>query len=1161
MLRRLLFIFFMLLALLGVEPLFAQENLPPGVQYVMITFETPPSTATVSKAVLRYNKDFAISFHTDDGFKDVFTVGFPFFTGINQSGTNYPGLFYTDGCGNDIPFRLSNSVFSFSGFNNEDMHQEGNNYGTVSWSQLATMIQNGCSIYNHGFTSDAFTEPDYMAYSIKRNESFIRKRLLNTVPGGVKTRTFVNPNGATAYTDAAFSQGYRSTLRMGAWGIIPDDGLDVGSFANWLQPLELNRALAENTNVKQMADFFAASAAEGKHLWMPIFTHRIVEDYPQANFFSDFNYISNTYGKNGTDQIWMTTEEEIIDYQIVRQSTTIQQGITGNTLLISLSGNIPTDLRFYNLSLVVESDAVISGINIIGDTQSTYSGIGNNKALINLSWDGRIPDNLFELAGNAVTEAEQQPTEYNCLIAMDYVQMLPESPEREALRNRLCVFSQNIPYEPGFCTTCSVDLGSDREVCMDDCVELSVPEAEGSSYLWSTGQTTSSILYCPDSTDEVWLRVIDNTGCQASDTILVTVLPKTPFDLGLTISACQGDTVVIAGPSEPGLFYEWYANGNVLPLTDSAIQWIVADTTMIKLQITNINGCISSDSVEVIPREHPSVQVSPHQASLCIGQSVMIQGSAMFAESFSWYDGSTETSFLFQATEPGTFYCWFKATNGYGCSMTDTCVVNVYAIPDFELSTEGNIQQLCSSDEATVIVTVSPSSVVDTLIWNGTIVEPLNGQTTTSRTFTIMQTTTITVKGIGSGGCSTTKEISIVAVAPPVITINGAQSICQGQSVQLVASGGVSCSWYAGNQLIGNGYNIIVNPMATTWYKAVVTGPMPTSCESIDSVLVTVNPTPSVVVQPEAASICKGNSIILSASGANTYTWDNGMNGAIITVNPTENQVFTVTGKTLAGCSSTASASITVRPAPTVSISGLLPTYCPGDPPDVVEGFPTGGTFIGSLVNGNIFNPQIAGPGFHTIYYQFTNPEGCTGIDSVVIQVVDFNNSINLGNDRIICPHESVTLDAGPGFEFYYWSTGETSRQIVFEGNSVMSGTAKTISVAGVYAGCATGDQITIFVRDDCYTSLNEKPEGNSLADIFPNPSKGFVNIRFHQPVSNLRLELFDGKGNIIWQDEHKHSIEKGEILRFDFPIRFKGLNTMILIHEKGQEVRRLIFE
>ncbi|HQQ12269.1 MAG TPA: hypothetical protein PK855_03855 [Bacteroidales bacterium] len=199
----------------------AQPKAAPGVQYIMVNFAGPPSTATVTKTVLRYNKDFAISFHTDDGFQDVYTVGFQFFTGINEGGNSYPGLFYTDGCGNDISFKLSNSVFSYSGYNNEDMHQPGNGYGAVSWPQLATMYLNGCSINNHGFTSDAFTEPDYMHYTIRRNESFIRRRLLSTVEGGVKTRIFVNPNGATPYTDAAFAAGYRAALRMGAWGVIP----------------------------------------------------------------------------------------------------------------------------------------------------------------------------------------------------------------------------------------------------------------------------------------------------------------------------------------------------------------------------------------------------------------------------------------------------------------------------------------------------------------------------------------------------------------------------------------------------------------------------------------------------------------------------------------------------------------------------------------------------------------------------------------------------------------------------------------------------------------------------------------------------------------------------------------------------------------------------
>ena len=62
----------------GFNSLIAQEKAVPGVQYVIVNFASAPTTATVTKTVLRYNKDFAFSFHTDDGFADVYTVGFPF---------------------------------------------------------------------------------------------------------------------------------------------------------------------------------------------------------------------------------------------------------------------------------------------------------------------------------------------------------------------------------------------------------------------------------------------------------------------------------------------------------------------------------------------------------------------------------------------------------------------------------------------------------------------------------------------------------------------------------------------------------------------------------------------------------------------------------------------------------------------------------------------------------------------------------------------------------------------------------------------------------------------------------------------------------------------------------------------------------------------------
>ena len=64
-------------------------------------------TPSVSKAILRFNKDFAYSFTLDDATDDAFTTVFPLFKGgiIKPINLKTAGLFFTDGCGNDVPFR------------------------------------------------------------------------------------------------------------------------------------------------------------------------------------------------------------------------------------------------------------------------------------------------------------------------------------------------------------------------------------------------------------------------------------------------------------------------------------------------------------------------------------------------------------------------------------------------------------------------------------------------------------------------------------------------------------------------------------------------------------------------------------------------------------------------------------------------------------------------------------------------------------------------------------------------------------------------------------------------------------------------------------------------------------------------------------------------
>ena len=68
---------------------------------------------------------------------------------------------------------------------------------------------------------------------------------------------------------------------------------------------------------------------------------------------------------------------------------------------------------------------------------------------------------------------------------------------------------------------------------------------------------------------------------------------------------------------------------------------------------------------------------------------------------------------------------------------------------------------------------------------------------------------------------------------------------------------------------------------------------------------------------------------------------------------------------------------------PAASFSGLNANYCVNYSPSTLTGTPAAGTFSGSGISGNIFNPLTAGSGTHYIVYSYTDNNGCTGTNTV----------------------------------------------------------------------------------------------------------------------------------------------------------------------------------
>ncbi|MEM1000468.1 MAG: PKD domain-containing protein [Bacteroidota bacterium] len=165
-------------------------------------------------------------------------------------------------------------------------------------------------------------------------------------------------------------------------------------------------------------------------------------------------------------------------------------------------------------------------------------------------------------------------------------------------------------------------------------------------------------------------------------------------------------------------------------------------------------------------------------------------------------------------------------------------------------------------------------------------------------------------------------------------------------------------------------------------------------CTAVDSMaLVVTAPAPGQVFLPQT-SFCFSDSAVALGGTPSSGTFSGlGVVGTdfqpdfagpglhILTYNYTDAN----------GCAGTVQQAVQVFPNPPVSFSGLALQYCEDAPATSLFGTPQGGTFSGPgvnpLGNGFVFAAGDAGPGLHSVAYEFTDQNGCLGSSSQSVLV------------------------------------------------------------------------------------------------------------------------------------------------------------------------------
>jgi hypothetical protein len=189
-----------------------------------------------------------------------------------------------------------------------------------------------------------------------------------------------------------------------------------------------------------------------------------------------------------------------------------------------------------------------------------------------------------------------------------------------------------------------------------------------------------------------------------------------------------------------------------------------------------------------------------------------------------------------------------------------------------------------------------------TYVWSGG-----SGAITNGVGFSPTATKTYTVVGTDTNGCTNKASITITVNPLPTLTVTATSSVvCFGQTTTLNASGASTYTWNTG----ATGSSAVVTPAGITIYT--VTGTNTNGCKNTKTYTVTITP---VITIYGSHTVCVGDSSLLLAYGANTYTWTTGnvVNDSLY-IHPTTNGTYSVVGTdTASGCNSTVSFSVTVN--------------------------------------------------------------------------------------------------------------------------------------------------------------------------------------------------------------------------------------------------------
>lgn len=430
---------------------------------------------------------------------------------------------------------------------------------------------------------------------------------------------------------------------------------------------------------------------------------------------------------------------------------------------------------------------------------------------------------------------------------------------------------------------------------------------------------------------------------------------------------CQNEMITLNGGGHQlydNYIYHWGdGNSDTLAnaygvLTAGSHQYATGGNYTIHVETDNGFGGDTVYTMQIHVNNPPVVAISGPSV-ICSGDSVTL--TATSGGTSQWYMNGTlipgATSNTYSTNVQGVYNMIKTNLNGCADSAAVGATLTIGAYPVVAL---GNDTAACQ------MYTVDAGNPGSAYAWS-------TGDTTQTILVTASSAVSVTVTNVT--GCTAADSISITIHSLPSVNVGPDTTVCG--SITLDAGNpGAFYLWCTG-----------ATTQTVTFSSGGTCAVMVTDsngCVGGDTISLTVNPNPIVNLGPDAAACTM---VVITADSSligGTFLWCTGGTGLneVITTSTTCDLQYTDVN----GCMGFDTINVTIYGNPTVAATASTLNPCVDDANVTLTGTPAGGTFSGTSVTGTQFDPSI-GAGTYSIVYTYVDPNGCSGMDTVSINV------------------------------------------------------------------------------------------------------------------------------------------------------------------------------